>query len=333
MISDANQRAAGAIAGLFIGDALAMPVHWYYDTERLLVDYGRVTHYLAPKNPHPDSILWRSRFPSPGRGFDILHDQRQYWGTPGIHYHQFLKAGENTLNLQCARLLMDVLEENAEYRPEDYLTRYIDFMTTPGRHRDTYVEEFHRHFFTRLAAGHKPHHCGIPEKHIGGLAGIVPLLVHYRNDPPTAASAAATHLSLTHRGPRMETAAAVILDLLLPVLGGENLKAVIESAMNRQGNPLLGHPYRKWLQQPDARVVGGHLSPACYVEDAVSAVIYLAYKYADDPATALMVNTHLGGDNAHRGAILGALVGAANGIDGFPREWVTGLRTLLPDQF
>ncbi len=133
MIVGPDDRAAGAIAGLFIGDALAMPVHWYYDTGRLLADYGWVAGYLAPKNPHPDSILWRSRFPSPGAGFDILHEQRQYWGTPGIHYHQFLEAGENTLNLQCARLLMDVLEDNGEYRPEDYLNRYIDFMTTPGR--------------------------------------------------------------------------------------------------------------------------------------------------------------------------------------------------------
>ena len=32
-------------------------------------------------------------------------------------------------------------------------------------------------------------------------------------------------------------------------------------------------------------------------------------KYADDLETALVANTNLGGDNCHRGAVLGALLG------------------------
>src|SRR4051794_38334389 len=56
-----NQR-AGALWGSLIADALAMPVHWYYDREALRRDYGQVGEYLAPHNPHPDSILWRSAY-------------------------------------------------------------------------------------------------------------------------------------------------------------------------------------------------------------------------------------------------------------------------------
>ena len=171
MTGECDKRAQGALWGLFIGDALAMPVHWYYNREALLRDYGPIHTYLAPRNPHPDSILWRSRFVSPGEGFDILHDQRPFWGQRGVHYHQFLRAGENTLNLQCARLLMESLRHCGRYDADDYLKRYIAFMTTPGRHRDTYAEEFHRHFFIRLASGLSPRHCGIQEKHIGGIAG------------------------------------------------------------------------------------------------------------------------------------------------------------------
>lgn len=51
-----------ALYGLFIGDALAMPVHWYYDRSALKQDYGFVTNYLEPRNPHPDSIMWRAPF-------------------------------------------------------------------------------------------------------------------------------------------------------------------------------------------------------------------------------------------------------------------------------
>ena len=137
---------AGVVWGSLIGDALAMPVHWYYDRAALHRDYGVVRDYVAPRNPHPDSILWRSTYTPLNERGDILHEQAQYWGQRGVHYHQFLRAGENTLNLQLARVLMESLIARDGYDAEDYLQRYIDFMLTPGRHRDTYVEEYHRKF-------------------------------------------------------------------------------------------------------------------------------------------------------------------------------------------
>ena len=149
--SDAKR--AGAIWGTFIGDALAMPVHWYYDRAALRRDYGIVSDYVAPRNPHPDSILWRSAYAPLNERGDILHEQAQYWGQRGIHYHQFLRAGENTLNLQLGRVLIESLIARGVYDAEDYLRRYLDFMLTPGRHRDTYVEECHRKFFTAYARG------------------------------------------------------------------------------------------------------------------------------------------------------------------------------------
>ena len=48
---------------------------------------------LPPKNPHPDSILWRSRYQPIGEKDDILREQSKYWGKRGVHYHQFLRAG------------------------------------------------------------------------------------------------------------------------------------------------------------------------------------------------------------------------------------------------
>jgi ADP-ribosyl-[dinitrogen reductase] hydrolase len=51
-----QSRQRGALLGMFVGDALAMPVHWYCDLRALQRDYGRVSGYLDPKHPHPDSI-------------------------------------------------------------------------------------------------------------------------------------------------------------------------------------------------------------------------------------------------------------------------------------
>ena len=120
-----ESRCRGAIHGIFIGDALAMPVHWYYDTLALQRDYGHVTDYVAPRNPHPGSILWRSSYHPLNEKGNILHDQAQYWGKQGIHYHQFLEAGENTLNLKLCAVLMESLNFNRGYSSNDYLKRYI----------------------------------------------------------------------------------------------------------------------------------------------------------------------------------------------------------------
>jgi len=329
--TSSHSRSRGALYGLYIGDALAMPVHWYYDRLALQRDYGRVEDYLAPRNPHPDSILWRSHYTPLNEKAEILHDQARYWGRKGIHYHQFLKAGENTLNVQLCTLLIESLLEKGGYDADDYLRRYIAFMTTPGSHRDTYLEEYHRHFFTNYAKGLPPKKCGVKEKHIGGLVGVVPIVVYYKDAPDNARKAALEHLSLTHLGHDMEAAASLLIDLLMQTLHGEDLREVLTRRIEGQAGPFLAFPFFKWLKDADDLVVGGRLSTACYLEESVPSVIYLALKYHRDPEQALVVNTNLGGDNVYRGAVLGALLGANSGLAAFPERWVRGLQNPPPD--
>jgi ADP-ribosylglycohydrolase len=326
-----ESRYLGAIYGLYIGDALAMPVHWYYDRQALHRDYGQVISYLSPKNPHPNSILWRSSYRPLNEKGEILHDQAPYWGQPDIHYHQFLKAGENTLNLKLVTQLINSLKHNHGYNADDYIKRYITFMTTPGNHQDTYIEEYHRHFFTNYAKGLPPKSCGVKEKHIGGLVGLVPIVVYYKDHPGKARKAALEHLSLTHLGSKMEAAATLFIKLLQQVLAGFPLKESILEMINTDKSPFLVFPFLKWLKEPDELVVGQRLSTACYVEESIPAVIYLALKYDHDSEKGLIANTNLGGDNAYRGAVLGALLGGANSIEAFPQRWIEGLLQPPPD--
>jgi ADP-ribosylglycohydrolase len=50
----------------------------------------------------------------------------------------------------------------------------------------------------------------------------------------------------------------------------------------------------------DSSIVGRKFSTACYITDSFPSLLYLAYKYADNPAMALIANTNVGGENAHR---------------------------------
>lgn len=304
--------------GMFIGDALAMPVHWYYDTWALRMEYGEVTDFLAPHNPHQDSILWRSSYTPTAPKAEILHDQAVYWGQRGIHYHQFLQPGENTLNLQLARQLLMLLD-HGEYSRKRWLQTIIDFMTTPGRHQDTYVEEYLRHFFSRYGQGIPPAQCGrTDEKHIGGLSLLLPLFLA---DNPPDLTTALDHLALTHGGPFMRSGAGLVAQVLLDVLDGRPLAETIFDRCAAWGPDYADHDYRQLTAFPDQKVIGRHFSSACYLDHAIPAIFYLAVKYQQQPEKALIVNTMCGGDNCGRGTVLGALLGAAAAEPCWPERW------------
>jgi ADP-ribosyl-[dinitrogen reductase] hydrolase len=306
-----------AYLGSLAADAVAMPVHWYYDREALRAEYGEITGYLAPKNPHTGSILWRSQYTAANPRGEILHDQAVYWGQRGIHYHQFLKAGENTLNFQLANELVRMAEEAGGYDPDAWLARYIDFMLTPGKHRDTYVEEYHRGFFTRYAAGKPPRKCAIQDEHIGGLAQVPALCFALRQaDLPELRGAVKEHVGLTHAHPNVLRAADTLARLLFRLREGLPLREAIRL---EAGDWISGTKAESWRSQPDTHVIGQRFSPACYIAESMPASLYLAWKYHDDFDAAITANAMVGGDNCHRGAVVGSLLGAVHGV---PARWL-----------
>ncbi len=90
--------------GFYAGDALAMPVHWYYDLNILHDHWGDagITKYEKPKTYLPGSIMNLSNTGGAGRGSDkgsiigdvINHGKKQYWIRGGdYNYHHTLNAG------------------------------------------------------------------------------------------------------------------------------------------------------------------------------------------------------------------------------------------------
>lgn len=315
-------RRAGAAWGSFIGDALAMPVHWCYDRTALKRDYGVVREYVAPRNPHADSILWRSEYTPLNERGDILREQAQYWGQRGIHYHQFLRAGENTLNLQLAKVLADSLIANGRYDADDYLARYIAFMLTPGQHRDTYVEEYHRKFFTAYARGTAPRKCAGGDIHIGGLAHVGVLCAFLAPDVKAARAAVREHIGLTHRSDDVLAAGDALAKILCEAIAGAELR----DAILRHGADWFSRRKAdQWSREPDEVVIGHRVSPACYIADAFPASLYLGWKYAGDFEAGVIANANVGGDNCHRGAVVGALLGAGAGLRELPARFVNDL--------
>ena len=88
----------------------------------------------------------------------------------------------------------------------------------------------------------------------------------------------------------------------------------------------LGVDLPPLVRLDDRAVIGrGRFSSACYIQDSLPALLFLAYKYADDPEAAIIANTNVGGENCHRGAALGAIMGLAHGKAALPARWTSGL--------
>jgi ADP-ribosylglycohydrolase len=316
-------RFQNALLGSLVADAVAMPVHWYYDTTALDRDYGSLKGYAAPKNPHPDSILWRSRYTARNERGDILREQAKYWGQRGVHYHQFLAAGENTINFKLAAELYRLVLQQGAYDPAAWADRYVDCMLADGWHRDTYVEEYHRAFFDNYARGLKPVDCGIDDIHIGGLSQVPALLAALArigvNGLDEQLETVEAHVRLTHKNCQVSQAAATLTEILHGLASGQSLEAVFAATDSLK---RMTQPFATWASFPDRTVVGRHLSPACYLPESFQASLYLAWRYSEAFGAGVLANAHCGGDNCHRGAVVGAILGAANGV---PQDWLNGL--------
>lgn len=355
-----QRRAFNALQHMFVADALAMPVHWFYNPQHIEEAFpGGIKTFEAAPDFHPSSIMALHSTSQGGRGSQkpressqevvgevILKGRRKYWGKLNQHYHRGMQAGENTLNAHCARVLIRSLIANANcYDKESFLDAYIAFMTaSPPQHPDTYAESYHRGFFANLKNGKTKDRCGAvthDTPSIGGLVTIAPLFLaeRLRGTPLTEIQDhCREHIFLTHPDDnlvRVGNAYVALLNELLyrsPNTPVEPLLiATAKSTAGLDPSELVAKKH------DDRQVVGRLFSSACYISESWPSVLYLAYKYRHEPWQGLVANTNLGGDNVHRGSVLGAILGLINSTDVEDRflqladqtELIKELRTLL----
>ena len=332
------KRARAALQTFFVGDALSMPVHWYYNPLDIQQAFpGGIQKMEAAPAFHPSSIMSLHSTSAGGRGKQgnqqgteivgdvILKDKRQYWGIANQHYHQGMPSGENTLNAWCARLLMRCITANGDYTQNNFLNDYIDFMTSDQpQHPDTYAESYHRGYFANLQAGNAPDKCGAvthDTPSIGGLVTVIPLALHkliQNQNLSTVQNICKQHLLLTHPDDSLarvcDSLVVLIQELLTRPDDQDPMPLLIKASKSiPKTNPKTNLEQLVKKAASDLHVIGGHYSSACYITDSWPCMLYLAAKYQSDVTAALIANTNSGGENAHRGAVLGSIVGLING--------------------
>lgn len=385
-------RIKNALWGLFIADAISMPVHWYYKREYIKNGFGTITGYNKAPHPHPESFMvGDAYYPDVkmarklGRPFDILHENVKFYKTsysdfdmdikvhagehknpmPQLderyHYHNGLEAGENTLGANLVRVLIRSVIKNGEYDQEVFLDDFVSFMTTPGKNTDTYLEVYIRDWFENYSKGVAPELCANSQRHrwsIGSHGGIIrPLILAL-----TAKSAydgvgiAIDHQILTHRSQNISSALSQLVPLLFDLINGKApMDTLADTAQNISLIKIHGSELSKkyadamgprnipkdemWkihTEFTDARLseilphatdenmITTRFATSCYPEHGVPLIIYFLYKNNFDFKKAIFDNANAGGDNVHRGMILGALAGA--GSHEIPEDLKKGLK-------
>ena len=166
---------------MYVADAIAMPVHWYYNIEQLKKDYGSITGYTAPHERFEGNYMALSDKPHDATvGENILHDKRKFYNAePRYHYHTGMVAGENTLEPLLARLLTRQITADGEFIAANFAQAYADFMQQPGSHNDAWAATAHRMFFSHLVAGKPLSECTHKDDSIDALTVAVPIIVRY----------------------------------------------------------------------------------------------------------------------------------------------------------
>lgn len=335
------------------GDALASPTHWFYGGRRQIIsEYGHpINDYTKPNQRLAGSILNKSDLNGGGRskfgggrkkrnnqktiiGDVINHGKQGLWSpSQSNHYHATLQKGENTLEVSIARVLMkSIVANNGSFDADHFRQAYIDFMTTLGSHNDTYASTCHRMFFANFIFGElPPKDCPDNDQHnVDTMDGLVlPTIV------ALAYSCGSQVTSLEQQKEVMVKVAAecAAVTRRSPVLEGvAGLWSLVVRSAIQDDHENFDKSFNEFSQRtirrlPNPRVKDSDTMSACYLSSSLPGLVDMAAKYNHEDSVwdGLVANANVGGENVHRGSVLGAILGARAGFDHLPSKLVKGL--------
>jgi ADP-ribosylglycohydrolase len=293
-------RIGGAVWGQFIGDAFCLGSHWIYDLAAL-----------------------EERFPGGPRGFE----------EPAAgHYHAGKKPGELTHYGDGALLLLRSLQECNRFDITDFGSRFVSLIESPvyTGYRDHAAKDTVANYHVWLAEHPDDvygYQDGADDDQPASITRLAPLVARYFRDSDLA--------GIVERATRVcqnnDRAVAYNLThamILRELFNGTSLNDAVSRAA-KYASQLGGEGVA--LAGKIAEAVAGRDLPvreatlkfgqSCPLAGSFPAALQCALHYAGDFGRALRATAAAGGDNAARGAMVGAWLGASLGIQGVPADW------------
>lgn len=350
-MSVTRDRVEGAILGAFIGEALGVGPHWYYDLEAQHADYGEwIEDYTTPQSDR---------------------------------YHAGCEAGENSQAGYLLKLTLTSLVKQQGYDHADFCNRLDqDFFplidgtaySGPGGYtsqsiRDAYEKRVKEKREWTQTGGHADTTEAIER--------TLALAVCYASAPTKLAETITQNTLLTQIDETLVSMTVAYGAVLAQLVQGEPLDDQIANKLMKQvrsgelpfhtvTNESLEPPKEADLHMPrsgnfaspDALLSPSFMAQAavdpmiqiepawkvslvygmpCAAYHILPAVYYLSARFKDDFESAVLHAINGGGQNQARAMLTGALVGAQCGLSRIPPRFLEGLRdradlTLLASQ-
>lgn len=324
--------------GAFIGDALGLGPHWYYDLDEMRADYGPwISGYTDPK---------------PGR------------------YHAGMMAGQLSQAGIILEMTLRSVVERGGYDEADFCRRLDEELFplldgTPMNGPGGYTSQSIRDAWRRRVKE------GAPWGEIGGHADdteaaerALVLAVRYARNPRRLAETVSANCLLTQSDEAIVAMTTAYCCVLGQLLTGERLDAQISDKLmalvkagelpfhavtsGRLKAPAAGAepPRAGRFSSPDALLTPSYMAEAavdpgiriepawkvsivygmpCAIYHQLPAAYYLAARFADDFESAVLHAINGGGQNQARAILAGALAGGQAGLTGIPGRFVDGL--------
>jgi len=285
-----KDKIKAAVWGSFIADALALGVHWVYNTRVIDKKFGRVEGYLDPMTS----------------------------------YHKSKRAGDQTHFGDQMLVLMESVAAVSGFELEDFSRRWQTlFASYTG-----YFDGATKGTLQNLSEGQDIISCGSASDDLSGASRIAPLFAVYPDDLENLVVAAKRQTAFTHNHADVTAAAEFLARTTAAVLAGANpLDAVDRVVGGHFKGSVIETLVRDGLdsREMDTRQVIADFGQACSVEVALPGVMHLIARYTDNFKEALVENIMAGGDSAARGMPAAMLLGAHLGRDAIPGPWLEGL--------
>jgi len=323
-----QERAKGALMGAFIGDALGLGVHWYYDLNELHRDHGE----------------WISDYKEPKKG----------------RYHENEKAGNLSQAGYILKLMVQSLVEEGDYNQKAFCKKLdsdlftkIDGIATHGI--GGYTSQSIRKVYQQRVKQ------GLPWSEVGSRADTteaiernLAIAVLYALQPKKLAKAISEDTFLTQMDDIVGSLSVAYGAVLGQLVQGEKLDTSISKKLMKLVKTgelpfyaiTLDTPDIKLFSSPDALLSPSYMAQAaedpdiiiepawkvslvygmpCAIYHMLPASYYLASRFKDDFESGILHAINGGGQNQARAILTGALIGAQVGFDNIPKRFIDGL--------
>ncbi len=334
-----QDRAMGAIMGAFIGDALALGCHWYYDLKQQHKDYGTwITDYTNPKK---------------GR------------------YHENQKAGDLSQAGYILKLMTQSILDNNGYNQESFCKKLDEELFTKidgiptngiGGYTSQSIREVYRQRIEQKLPWDK---VGSRADTTEAIERTLALAIRYAYEPKQLAKSISHNTFLTQIDDIVGSMTVAYGAVLAQLIQGEKLDKKISAklmklvkdkelpfhAVTTDGlnppKPGSKDPSNIGLfASPDALLSPSFMAQAaedkdikiepawkvslvygmpCAIYHILPASYYLAARFKDDFESGILHAINGGGQNQARAILTGALIGAQVGFENIPQRFIDGL--------